>query len=49
MERVRDTFRSDTGRQYGPDFIEIGIDIGREIYRYLLKHYGATELGADFR
>ncbi|OIP88857.1 MAG: hypothetical protein AUK55_15450 [Syntrophobacteraceae bacterium CG2_30_61_12] len=49
VERVRDTFRSDTGRQYGPDFIEIGIDIGREIYRYLLKHYGATELGADFR
>ena len=49
VERVRDTFRSDTGRQDGPDFIEIGIDIGREIYRYLLKHYGATELGADFR
>lgn len=40
VERIRDTFRSATGRQYGPDFIRIGIEIGKEIYRYLLQHYG---------
>ncbi len=37
--RILDTFRTPTGRQYGPDIIETGVDIGKEIYRYLVKHY----------
>ena len=28
-----------TGRQYGPEIIQTGIDIGKEIYRYLLRHF----------
>ncbi len=37
--RIIDTFRTPTGRQYGPEIIETGMDIGKEIYRYLLQHY----------
>ncbi len=38
--KILDTFRTATGRQYGPEIIETGIEIGKEMYRYLLKHYG---------
>ena len=31
--RIRDTFRTETGKRYGPEFIEIGVEIGHEIYR----------------
>ena len=34
--RIADTFRTGTGRQYGPEIIETGIEIGKEIYRFLL-------------
>lgn len=37
--RIAGTFRTPTGRQYGPEIIETGIDIGKEIYRYLLQHF----------
>ncbi|MGA2401705.1 MAG: hypothetical protein ABSG91_08350 [Syntrophobacteraceae bacterium] len=37
--RIIETFRTPTGRHYGPEIIETGMEIGREIYRYLLKHY----------
>ncbi len=40
VKRIKDTFRSMTGRQYGPEFIRIGIEIGKEIYRHLLHRYG---------
>jgi hypothetical protein len=33
--RIKDTFRTDTGKKYGPEFIDIGIEIGNEIYREL--------------
>ncbi len=36
---IAETFRTATGRQYGPDIIETGIAIGKEIFRYLLQHY----------
>ncbi len=32
---IRDTFRTGTGKKYGPEFIDIGIEIGNEIYRKL--------------
>lgn len=38
--RVLETFRTATGRQYGPEIIETGVEIGKEIYRYLLAHFG---------
>jgi len=30
--KIRDTFRTPTGRTYGPDFIEKGLQIGKKIY-----------------
>lgn len=36
---IMETFRTATGRQYGPEIIETGAEIGKEIYRYLLQHY----------
>lgn len=33
ISRISETFRTDTGRRYGPEFIEIGVRIGNEIYR----------------
>jgi hypothetical protein len=38
--RIAETFRTATGRQFGPEMIETGIAIGREIYRYLLENFG---------
>ncbi len=32
IRRVRDTFRTETGRKYGPDFIDRGLEIGRRFY-----------------
>jgi hypothetical protein len=37
--RIPETFRTNAGRQYGPEIIEMGIEIGKEIYRYLLQHF----------
>jgi hypothetical protein len=37
--RIADTFRTPTGRQFGPDIIETGVAIGKEIFRYLLQHF----------
>jgi hypothetical protein len=37
--RIMETFRTPTGRQYGPEIIETGMEIGKGIYRYLLQHY----------
>lgn len=33
ISRIAETFRSETGRRYGPEFIEFGMRIGSEIYR----------------
>lgn len=47
MQKIRDTFRSETGKTYGPDFIDRGIDIGRELYEELAasESKGAKGLG----
>ncbi len=37
--RIKETFRTSIGRQFGPDIIDIGVEIGKEIYRYLLEFY----------
>lgn len=34
---AKDTFRTNTGRKYGPEFIDIGLKIGEELFQYLLK------------
>lgn len=33
ISRISETFRSETGRKFGPEFIELGLRIGKEIYR----------------
>ena len=33
IKRIKHTFRTATGRTYGPEFIDFGIEIGNELYR----------------
>jgi hypothetical protein len=40
LTRIQETFRSSAGRTYGPEIIDTGIEIGKEIYRYLLQNFG---------
>ncbi|MCK9273857.1 MAG: hypothetical protein M0P57_02090 [Syntrophales bacterium] len=35
IKKIRDTFRTETGKKYGPDFIDRGIEIGLELYKRL--------------
>jgi hypothetical protein len=37
VDRIRETFRSETGRHYGPDFIDRGMEIGRRLYAELTR------------
>jgi hypothetical protein len=37
IERIRNTFRTCTGKMYGPDFIDRGIEIGMKFYATILK------------
>lgn len=37
IQRIRDTFRTQTGRRYGPEFIDIGLAVGEVIYRRLVE------------
>jgi hypothetical protein len=39
IAHIQETFRTATGRQYGPEIIEVGMQIGKEIYHYLIKHF----------
>ncbi len=42
IERIRDTFRTATGRRYGPEFIDLGLRIGEEIHNFLKERFAAT-------
>ncbi len=37
LEKISDTFRTSTGKQYGPDFIALGLKIGKRLYKELEK------------
>ncbi len=39
IARIMDTFRTPTGREYGPDFIARGLLIGERLYRELARMY----------
>jgi hypothetical protein len=43
IERITDTFRTRTGREYGPDFIVRGLEIGQKIYEELAGDAGGDE------
>jgi hypothetical protein len=35
IDSIKPTFRSQTGKLYGPEFIDIGLDIGKEIFNMI--------------
>lgn len=35
LDKVKSTFRSQTGKTYGPQFIDLGLAIGRELYEFI--------------
>ncbi len=37
IEKIKETFRTETGKQYGPEFIDQGITIGKVIYDDMSK------------
>ncbi len=39
LARIEETFRTETGRRYGPDFIRTGLAIGWEIYRMIEEEF----------
>jgi hypothetical protein len=39
LKKIRGTFRSGTGKQYGPQFIDMGLAIGDELYQMILKNF----------
>jgi hypothetical protein len=40
IQSVKATFRTQTGKKYGPEFIDIGIKIGRAIYKEMSNILG---------
>lgn len=40
IAKIKDTFRSPTGKIYGPEFIDLGLKIGEKIYAYLWQRFG---------
>lgn len=43
--RIKDTFRTNIGGQYGPEFIDLGVRIGKEIYQYLQRQLDVLKSG----
>jgi hypothetical protein len=39
---IKSTFRSCTGKNFGPEFIDIGLSIGNKIYEFLLKRFAGN-------
>jgi len=42
LRKIRHTFRSPTGRRYGPQFIDLGLAIGEELYAYMQTEIGLS-------
>jgi hypothetical protein len=41
---IKDTFRTGTGKTYGPEFIDLGLKIGEKIYQFLQERFAAELL-----
>lgn len=39
IAKIKTTFRTETGKRFGPEFIDIGLAIGEKLYRFLLSEY----------
>ncbi len=46
IARIQGTFRTETGKTYGPEFIELGLQIGEKILEFLQDRF-AAELAQD--
>jgi len=42
LEKIKDTFRTDTGKIYGPRFIDIGLAIGKKLYEVIQTEFSDT-------
>lgn len=49
IEKIKTTFRTATGKVYGPQFIDLGIAIGNELYQTILTEFksGMQKEGTD--
>jgi hypothetical protein len=39
ISSIKETFRTETGKTYGPEFIELGLKIGEKIYLFLQERF----------
>lgn len=39
LEKIRSTFRTHTGKKYGPQFIDIGLAVGNELYEVIKTEF----------
>ncbi|UCD78991.1 MAG: HD domain-containing protein [Desulfobacterales bacterium] len=39
LEKIKTTFRTETGKKYGPRFIDLGLAIGKELHDVILSEY----------
>ena len=39
LEKIKTTFRSQTGKKYGPQFIDLGLAIGRQLHDVILSDF----------
>ena len=39
LEKIKTTFRSDTGKQYGPQFLDLGLAIGQKLHDVILSDF----------
>jgi hypothetical protein len=39
VAKIKDTFRTNTGKKYGPQFINIGLSIGEELYKVIKTEF----------
>ena len=42
VRRIRGTFRSHTGRVFGPEFIDLGLSMGKRIYELLRRRFAQS-------
>lgn len=39
LEKIKQTFRTKAGKRYGPQFIDIGLSIGEQLYQVILEEF----------
>jgi hypothetical protein len=39
ISAIKETFRTETGKIYGPEFIELGLKIGARVHQFLLERF----------